>query len=106
MLLGIHPREKKTSVHIKACTQLFIEASSNLVRLCGFKKKKTPQLFQLYHCLGKYLEDLKKIHKMTLDLELKIKKDPFYLMVYSLRVEFPSSSFLYSLHFVLKCLMN
>ena len=109
MLLGIHSREKKTSVHIKACTQLFIEASSDLVRLCGLKKKKTKktQLFQLYHCLGKYLEeDLKKIHKMTLDLELKIEKDPFYLMIYSLRVEVPSSSFLYSLHFVLKCLMN
>ena len=37
---------------------------------------------------------------MTLDLELKIEKDPFYLMIYSLRVEVPSSSFLYS-HFTL-----
>lgn len=54
MLLGIHSREKKTSVHIKACTQLFIEASSDLVRLCGLKKKKnkkTQLLMVLWLCI-------------------------------------------------------
>lgn len=30
---------------------------------------------------------------MTLDLEPKIEKDPFYLIIHSLRVEVPSSSF-------------
>ena len=104
MLLGIHPREKKTSVHIQACTHLFIEASSNLVRLCGLKKKHN-----YFNCTIAQGSTQKTLKNSQDDFRFgaQNRKRPF--LSNDLFFEGRSSIifiFILSLHFLLKCLMN